>query len=132
MDRHYGNLVERVIRRNGYSISELARLAKVNRRSIYNWFTQKKLKPEIIFRIGCALKHDFSEEFPELFTPEDFQKALNAPKMPEPEIFHTVEPGEQNSSSYWKNKYISALEELKELLQHQVKSSNNSYKSNMK
>jgi transposase-like protein len=52
MDKHYGQIVELVIRKGGYSISEIARLTLINRKSVYNWFNQKYLKPEIIYRIG--------------------------------------------------------------------------------
>lgn len=117
MDKHYGHIIERIIRRNGYSISELARLTNVNRRSIYNWFNQKNLKPEIIFRIGCALKHDFSEEFPELFNEEDFQKVITPTKSSEDDSQASPEV----SSSYWKDKYIKILEEYNRLLVNQVK-----------
>lgn len=117
MEKHYGHIIERIIRRNGYSISELARLTNVNRRSIYNWFNQKSLKPEIIFRIGCALKHDFSEEFPELFTEDEFQKVITPSKS------STDAEGEtpEGSSSFWKDKYIKILEEYNRLLVNQVK-----------
>lgn len=117
MDKHYGHLIERIIRRNGYSISELARLTNVNRRSIYNWFNQKNLKSEIIFRIGCALKHDFSEEFPELFTEDEFQKVITPTKTSTDEEQVSTE----GSSSYWKDKYIKVLEEYNRLLVNQVK-----------
>lgn len=117
MDKHYGHIIERIIRRNGYSISELARLTNVNRRSIYNWFNQKSLKPEIIFRIGCALKHDFSEEFPELFTEDEFQKVIVPPKNHNEDS----EDNPEGSSSYWKDKYIKILEEYNRLLVNQVK-----------
>ncbi|MFC6099801.1 helix-turn-helix domain-containing protein [Olivibacter domesticus] len=117
MDKHYGHIIERIIRRNGYSISELARLTNVNRRSIYNWFNQKSLKPEIIFRIGCALKHDFSEEFPELFTEDEFQKVIVPPKNHSED----TEDNPEGSSSYWKDKYIKILEEYNRLLVNQVK-----------
>ncbi|MDM8176743.1 MULTISPECIES: helix-turn-helix domain-containing protein [Olivibacter] len=117
MDKHYGHIIERIIRRNGYSISELARLTNVNRRSIYNWFNQKNLKPEIIFRIGCALKHDFSEEFPELFTEDEFQKVIAPAKTSEEDS----QTGPEISSSYWKDKYIRILEEYNRLLVNQVK-----------
>lgn len=112
MDKHYGEIIERAIRRNGYSISELARLTKVNRRSIYNWFNQPKFKPDIIFKIGCALKHDFSVEFPELFSTEDFQRAFANSKLINTEIL--VE--EIEKINYWKDKYISLLEEYNHLL----------------
>lgn len=116
MDKHYGHIMERIIRRNGYSISELARLTNVNRRSIYNWFNQKNLKAEIIFRIGCALKHDFSEEFPELFSENDFEKVVTSKPTDATQI-----AGNEESSNYWKDKYISVLEEYNRLLVKQVK-----------
>lgn len=117
MDKHYGHIIEKIIRRNGYSISELARLTNVNRRSIYNWFNQKNLKPEIIFRIGFALKHDFSEEFPELFTEDDFQKVIAPEKISNDDPTMLNESG----SAYWKDKYIKILEEYNRLLVNQVK-----------
>ena len=118
MDKHYGEIIERTIRRNGYSISELARLTKVNRRSIYNWFNQPKFKPDTIFKIGCALKHDFSNEFPELFSAEDFQQAFANSKLINTEILAE----EIEKINYWKDKYINLLEEYNHMLA--VRSSN--------
>lgn len=112
MDKHYGEIIERTIRRNGYSISELARLMKVNRRSIYNWFNQPKFKPDIIFKIGCALKHDFSNEFPELFSTEEFQNAFSNHKLLNSELLFE----EREKINYWKDKYISLLEEYNQIL----------------
>ncbi|MFC6101863.1 helix-turn-helix domain-containing protein [Olivibacter domesticus] len=112
MDKHYGEIIERTIRRNGYSISELARLMKVNRRSIYNWFNQPKFKPDIIFKIGCALKHDFSNEFPELFSSEEFQNAFSNHKLLNSELLFE----ERQKINYWKDKYINLLEEYNQIL----------------
>lgn len=112
MDKHYGEIIERTIRRNGYSISELARLMKVNRRSIYNWFNQPKFKPDIIFKIGCALKHDFSNEFPELFSSEEFTKAFNNSKLLNTDFFTE----EREKINYWKDKYINLLEDYNQIL----------------
>jgi len=112
MDKHYGEIIERTIRRNGYSISELARLMKVNRRSIYNWFNQPKFKPDIIFKIGCALKHDFSNEFPELFSTEEFQNAFSNHKLLNSELLFE----EREKINYWKDKYINLLEEYNQIL----------------
>ncbi|MCL4637586.1 MULTISPECIES: hypothetical protein [Olivibacter] len=114
MDKHYGEIIEMVIRRNGYSISELSRLMKVNRRSIYNWFGQPRVKSEIIFKIGVTLRHDFSREFPELFNSEDFQMEFERKK----EVFHdSIQHVEE--VSYWKDKYISLLEEYNTALARQ-------------
>lgn len=121
MDLHHGQIVERVIRRNGYSISELSRLAHVNRRSVYNWFNQKHLKPEIIFRIGCALKHDFSIEFPHLFSKDDFKVIFDKDQPESPE--RTA--AETTGSSNWKDKYINLLEQYNKLLLDQLKNENN-------
>ncbi|RYY35602.1 MAG: XRE family transcriptional regulator [Sphingobacteriaceae bacterium] len=107
MDKHYGQIVELIIRKKGYSISELARLTSVNRRSVYNWFNQKYLKPEIIYRIGCILDHDFSQEFPELFTKDDFEAPSKA-------VASVV--NEPSSPVVWKDKYIELLERYNNLL----------------
>ncbi|MFC6099464.1 hypothetical protein [Olivibacter domesticus] len=115
MDKHYGEIIERTIRRNGYSISELSRLMSVNRRSIYNWFNQPKFKTDIIFKIGCALKHDFSVEFPELFSSEEFQKAFSQKKF-SAEV-NVVE--EMEKVNYWKDKYINLLEDYTQALSMQ-------------
>lgn len=115
MDKHYGEIIERTIRRNGYSISELSRLMSVNRRSIYNWFNQPKFKTDIIFKIGCALKHDFSVEFPELFSSEEFQKAFSQKKFSaEVNVLEEME-----KVNYWKDKYINLLEDYTQALSMQ-------------
>ncbi|GGE63920.1 putative ATPase subunit gpP of terminase [Pedobacter psychrotolerans] len=115
MELHHGQTVERIIRRNGYSIAELARIIKVNRRSVYNWFNQRHLKPEIIFRIGSVLNHDFSSEFPSLFVKgETIGKST----------IHYTESAENPSGledANWKDKYIDLLEKYNELLQFCIK-----------
>lgn len=111
MNKHYGEIIERAIRRNGYSISELSRMMKVNRRSIYNWFAQAKFKPEIIFKIGVALRHDFSTEFPELFSSDDFQREFEKKKQHFSAAADHIE-----ELSFWKDKYITLLEQYNEAL----------------
>lgn len=119
MDLHHGQIVERVIRRNGYSISELSRLTHVNRRSVYNWFNQQHLKPEIIFRIGCALKHDFSIEFPHLFSKEDFKIIYEGT-----DVEKSGEPLGRSGTDNWKDKYIHLLEQYNNLLLNHLKKEN--------
>ena len=114
---HYGQLVEKMVRRNGHSISDVARLANVNRRSVYNWFNQQQLKPEIIYRIGCVINHDFSEEFPNLFTSEDFTKGFRKTSF-----VHNVsnETEITEIKQVWKDKYIDLLERYNKLLSHRI------------
>ena len=110
MDKHYGQIVELIIRKEGYSISELARLSVINRKSVYNWFNQKYLKPEIIYNIGCIINHDFSVEFPELFVPEDFNRKEKTGSI------SNSTPFELNNTIVWKDKYIDLLEKYNDLL----------------
>jgi len=108
MSEHYGEIVEKAVRRGGHSLTDLAKMMGVNRRSIYNWFLQPRLKPEIILRIGKAIGHDFSVEFPQLFLPEDFivdAKAESASTSDNQEVINT-----------WMEKYIDLLERYNLLL----------------
>lgn len=110
---HYGQIVERVVRRDGYSISELARLMNVNRRSVYNWFKQKRLKPEIIHRISTALEYDFSKDCPQL--PALTTLSNNADQIATP---LTVVPMEDRENDTWKDLYIVLLENYNGLLKN--------------
>ena len=115
MELNAGQIVERVVRRNKVSISELARRLQVNRRSVYNWFDQKTLKIDIICKIGHVLNHDFSVDFPEAFGERGFGAMEN--------LIASVTDGEHkhpNSVHYWMVKYISLLEKYNELLSHEA------------
>jgi len=115
MELNAGQIVERVVRRNKVSISELARRMQVNRRSVYNWFDQKALKIDIICKIGHVLNHDFSIDFPEAFGERGFSvvdKSVDG--IDESEHKHP------NSVHYWMVKYISLLEKYNALLSQEA------------
>jgi lambda repressor-like predicted transcriptional regulator len=109
---HHGQIVELNVRKNGYNITELARLAHVKRRTVYNWFNQKYLKPEIIHRVGCILKHDFSKEFPGMFTGVEFKSSAMDTKFPDPQLKSDLD----QDNHVWKNRYINLLEEYRKVL----------------
>jgi len=112
MESHYGRIIELTIRKKGLNITEVARMNHVNRRTVYNWFNQKYLKPEIIYQLGLILKHDFSTEFPELFSKDDF----NTPQK-DAENSHPGTPSaESGGNQIWKDRYISLLENYNKLL----------------
>jgi len=98
--KHHGQIVEYIIRRSGYNLCDLAKALNVNRRTLYNWFNQTRLRSDIIFRIGKIIRHNFSVEFPELFLPYQFD-IIQKPSF----IKH--QPGVDNS---WKDKYLDLLE----------------------
>jgi predicted transcriptional regulator len=104
---HHGEILEKVIRRTGPSLTDLAKLLNVNRRSLYNWFLQQRLKPEIILRIGRAINHDFSVEFHWLFKSDDFKI----------EPLTALESESGNNITDWQEKYIDLLERYNSLLE---------------
>ncbi|TWR28872.1 TetR/AcrR family transcriptional regulator [Mucilaginibacter pallidiroseus] len=110
MEKHNGQIAEYLVRKYGYSITDLALQLNVNRRSLYNYFRNKNLQVDILLRIGIIIRHDFSAEFPEFFSGSEF-KVL--PKSP------SDTPTLANSSSeeeVWKSKYIDLLEQHRKLL----------------
>lgn len=114
MKQHQGEIIEKLIRRNGVSISELARRMRVNRRSVYNWFNQNSLKLDAIIKIGNIVGCDIPKEFPNAFTPDDFtmlegMKIYNSKPSPEP----------GNNAQFWIDKYVSLLEDYNQLLMRQ-------------
>jgi transcriptional regulator with XRE-family HTH domain len=114
MDLNAGQIVERVVRRNKVSISELARRMQVNRRSVYNWFDQKSLKIDIICKIGHVLNYDFSADFPEAFGEHSSSSIENL------ESNDVNELKQPNSVHYWMVKYISLLEKYNKLLSYET------------
>jgi hypothetical protein len=70
--KHHGEIVFNAVKESKFNITELARLINFSRRALYNWFESEEVRPDDIYKIGRIIKHDFSKEFPEYFTPEDF------------------------------------------------------------
>ncbi|MBL4677259.1 MAG: hypothetical protein JKY70_13800 [Mucilaginibacter sp.] len=109
MHKHYGQIVEYTIRRKNYNLSNLALKLKVNRRTIYNWFNQAFLNADIIFSIGVAMDHDFSFQFPELFSSADFKGQSYAVLT------------SRSETIIWKEKYLMLLEHHRDLLSNALK-----------
>lgn len=107
-NNHHGQLIEKIIRRNGHSITDIARLTKVNRRSVYNWFNKARLKPRTIKSIGEAIRYDFTALFPE------FKDAIEIEEVSFVETKPTKLLGSESFD--WKEKYIDLLEKHAELL----------------
>jgi transcriptional regulator with XRE-family HTH domain len=112
MKAHNGKIVEYTIRKKGVSITELARLINVNRRSVYNWFNQEELKVEIIYQIGIGLKHDFSREFPELFAKDEFHPTKSTKNCSDDD----KENKDTKFDAFWKERYITLLEDYNSFL----------------
>ncbi|AMR32437.1 hypothetical protein A0256_13885 [Mucilaginibacter sp. PAMC 26640] len=116
MNSHDGQIIEFVVRKEGYNLTDLAKEINVNRRTIYNWFQSESLKDNIIKTIGLTIRHDFSSEFSERFTPNDFDFKILSRKAASA-TFSTVD----NDLNEWKDKYITLLEAYNELLLNETR-----------
>lgn len=105
MQYNAGEIVELAVRKRNVNISDLSRRLKINRRTLYNWFSQKKLHTEVIVEIGKAIDYDFSKDFQDELV---FFKEPNFPKQ-------EVDSEQQNTVYYWMEKYIDLLEDYKNL-----------------
>ncbi|TSD67073.1 hypothetical protein FFF34_006665 [Inquilinus sp. KBS0705] len=110
MITHYGQTVEYIVRKNGYSITDLANGLGVNRRTIYNYFQSTYLKYDVIHKIGLLVRHDFSKEFPDIFTSDQFAPNIRS-KKDNDQPSNTLADEE-----YWKDKYITLLEQYTHLI----------------
>ncbi|MGV8879514.1 MAG: helix-turn-helix domain-containing protein [Sphingobacteriaceae bacterium] len=114
---HKGTLIERLIRRNGVSISDLAKRMGVNRRSVYNWFDQRNLKLDTVIKIGNIVGCDIPKEYPEAFTPDECSMLL------ELDIYNKSNlNGSSSDEKLWMDKYVKLLEEYNQLLIRQSSS----------
>ncbi len=109
MKTHRGQIVEVQVRKSEANISELCRQLNISRSSLYNWFENKNLRLEYVYRIGVALNHDFSNEIQELSSEE----VKNEMAILENSDTIVNEVGIE----VWKDKYVSLLENVKELLE---------------
>lgn len=64
--KHKGQIVERVSRQSGYTITKIAARLKISRNTLYNKFSNPNLSPEFIKKVGKIINHDFSVEFTDM------------------------------------------------------------------
>lgn len=90
---HRGQIVKKAVVNSGIKISELSRKINKSRRFIYIMFDTELMPIHYVKQIGEVINYDFSKEITEI---------------------HNIENSEGHQD-YWKDKYISLLEEHKEL-----------------
>jgi transcriptional regulator with XRE-family HTH domain len=103
---HRGEIVEKFVRKSGYSLSKLADKLHISRNTLYNRFSNANLSYRFIQEIGVIINYDFSFDFPEM--PKDEQAT-----------------GDKNSMlRHIENKYSILLEKHIKLLEILVKLAN--------
>jgi transcriptional regulator with XRE-family HTH domain len=95
-----GQLLEKVIRRKGINISELAVALNVTRRTIYNWFKQEVIDEQVMEKISNTISYDFS---PNRQTPTVIKSEVGDGKVVKDE-------------QYWQDRYVDLLERYSKLL----------------
>jgi len=63
---HRGEIVEKVVRKSGYSLTKLADKLEISRNTLYNRFQNANLSYRFIREVGRVLHYDFSAHFPEM------------------------------------------------------------------
>jgi transcriptional antiterminator len=101
---HMGQLLEKLIRRKGINITELAAALKITRRTLYNWFKLKVINEVTMQKISSVIVYDFNT---------DVQKPI---------ILNQVNEKQPNEAlalkdeAYWQDRYVDLLERYSDLL----------------
>jgi transcriptional regulator with XRE-family HTH domain len=101
---HMGQLLEKVIKRKGINISELATALKITRRTLYNWFKLEVIDECTMQRISSVIVYDFYADAQRPIISNEL-----ANRSPE-------EASTTNDEAYWQNRYIDLLERYSDLL----------------
>lgn len=105
---HRGQLLANVVKDSGLNKTALARKAGYSRSSYYKHIEDPDLGYHILFAYGKALKHDFTEDLPEM------PKYLM--EEPEEEYSQQVTLKEAiKQRDYWKDKFYELLDRYHKL-----------------
>jgi len=63
---HRGEIVEKVLRKSGYSLTKVAKKLSISRNTLYNRFTYANLNYQFIMKVGKIIYYDFTIDFPEM------------------------------------------------------------------
>jgi hypothetical protein len=104
---HIGEIIEKVIRESGYSITTIAQKLGKSRRWMYLLFDNPNVPIDLILQIGKIIYHDFSLEFPEIIKRQSITN-------------HTEKENQKTADNFWKEKYFTLLEEYNTLLKKEL------------
>jgi transcriptional regulator with XRE-family HTH domain len=63
---HKGQIVEKIVRQSGYSLTKLAERLGIGRNTLYNRFANENLSYHFIMEVGKIIHYDFAICFPEI------------------------------------------------------------------
>lgn len=115
---HRGEIVEKVIREEAYSITKLAGKLGRSRRHIYNMFENNKLNWDVIEKIGEIINYDFSKKFDELKHRKRQAADIEFNYLTVKRSYTFEECIEE--LDFWKKRYIELMEKYSALLQSKL------------
>ena len=66
MKLHRGEIVDKALRKSGFSITRLAKALKISRNTLYNKLKNPDLDYEFIVKVGDIIHYNFKFDFPEI------------------------------------------------------------------
>lgn len=99
--KHKGELLDSIVRNSGMTIKAVAKAAGYDRTSYYNHILEPQLPYKIISRYGEALRHDFSNEYPE-------EKVTRLTHTKEITTFEEME----KDRDYWRERFFRLTEKV--------------------
>ena len=107
MVKHRGEIIKKAVYQSAYSITKLAEKLGKSRRWMYLLFDNTTVSLDVVLQIGEIIHYDFSQDIKELkITSQTVNDQLAT--YNNSDAFKDAE--------YWKNKYLSLLEEYNALL----------------
>jgi len=113
---HRGHIVEKIVRKSGYSLTKLAEKLGISRNTLYNRFDNANLGYRFIMDVGNIIHYDFTLDFPEMKKESNLagDYSMSVPKR------------EDKAADLWRieGKYTHLLEKYTKLLGILVKIAN--------
>jgi len=111
---HRGQLLEAAVKSSRLNISFLAEKAGYSRSSYYKHKEEKTLDYHILAAYGKALKHDFTEDLPEMpkYLVEEPEEQYGKP----PTLTEAIKQRDK-----WREKYYELLEKYNKLIESQFR-----------
>lgn len=102
---HRGALLEAAVQASGINISQMVKRMGIARSTYYHHCAQRDLSLEKLAQYGSVLKHDFSDDLPEMkkWGVEESQAPYEMPKSIEEAI---------SQRDHWRDKYYALLEKF--------------------
>jgi len=64
--KHRGEIFKKALEESGVKVIHLAKAIKVDKKTIYNWYSTPNIPLEKLVEIGKVLNYDFSQDVPEM------------------------------------------------------------------